>query len=46
MKYLTLVSTVAAIDGLMTPEEYQFMGFVSEYGRSYATRAEYEFRLA
>ena len=32
--------------GLMTEAEYEFMGFVSSYGRSYATKAEYNFRLA
>ena len=31
---------------IMTEEEYQFMSFISEYGRSYATKAEYQFRLA
>lgn len=49
MKFAILASAVAAFnlnDGLMTPEEYEFMGFVSKYGRSYATKAEYNFRLA
>jgi len=31
---------------IMTNEEYEFINFVSKYGRSYATKAEYKFRLA
>ena len=49
MKFALLASAVAAhnlTEGLMTAEEYEFMGFVSTYGRSYATKAEYNFRLA
>ena len=49
MKFALLASAVAAhnlTEGLMTAEEYEFMGFVSSYGRSYATKAEYNFRLA
>ena len=30
---------------LMAPEEYALMSFITEYGRSYATTAEYKFRL-
>ena len=38
---------VASIQGtIMTEEEYQFMGFITKYGRSYATKSEYNFRLA
>ena len=29
----------------MAPEEYAFMSFITEYGRSYGTTAEYKFRL-
>ena len=49
MKFAALAGAVTAhnlTEGLMTPEEYAFMGFVSSYGRSYATKAEYNFRLA
>ena len=40
----TFVSSSAAAYQLMTPLDYEFMGFVSENGRSYATREEYNFR--
>ena len=30
---------------LMAPEEYAFMSFITEFGRSYGTTAEYKFRL-
>jgi len=36
---------VAAADELLSATEYKFMSFVTEYGRSYATKAEYDFRL-
>ena len=29
---------------LMQPSDYEFMKFVSEYGKSYGTKAEFEFR--
>ncbi len=31
---------------LMTPEDYKFMEFVTEYGKSYGTVAEFQFRSA
>ena len=31
-------------DSLMTPEDYKFMDHVSKYGKSYASRAEYDMR--
>jgi C1A family cysteine protease len=49
MKFALLAGAAAAhnlTEGVMTTEEYEFMGFVSSYGRSYATKAEYNFRLA
>ena len=30
---------------IITAEEHQFFNFIAEYGRSYSTKAEYEFRL-
>ena len=30
----------------MTPEDYEFIDFVSKYGKSYGTKAEFEFRAA
>ena len=38
-----LVATASASD-LMTEHDYKFMSFVNHHGRSYATKAEYEFR--
>ena len=49
MKFAALVGAAAAHNlqnDLISATEYQFMGFVSAYGRSYATTAEYNFRLA
>ena len=37
---------VAKLNGqLITQEEYDFMGFITKYGRSYASKAEYNFRF-
>merc|ERR1711990_1021204 len=33
-------------ESIMTPEEYQFMSHIVEYGKTYGTREEYNFRLA
>jgi hypothetical protein len=30
--------------GLMTPEDYEFMAYITEYGKFYATKEEYKFR--
>jgi C1A family cysteine protease len=50
VKFAALVGAAAAHnladEGLISATEYEFMGFVSSYGRSYATKAEYNFRLA
>jgi len=49
MKFAALIAAASAhnlTEGVMTATEYEFMGFVSSYGRSYATKAEYNFRLA
>ena len=46
MKFIVAAALglVSAKTELMTAEDYQFMKFVSEHGRSYATKAEFEFR--
>jgi hypothetical protein len=31
---------------LMTAEDHEFIRYVAEYGKSYGTKAEYEFRAA
>jgi C1A family cysteine protease len=43
----TLFASVSAhkIGELMTETDYKFMNFVAKHGRSYGTRAEYNFRL-
>jgi hypothetical protein len=33
-------------DQLMTAQDYEFMKFVTEYGKTYGTKAEFEFRSA
>jgi hypothetical protein len=40
-----LLGAVSAFEA-MDSAEYQFMKFITEHGRSYATRAEYNFRLS
>jgi cathepsin F len=32
--------------GLMTHEDYEFIKYVANYGKSYGTKAEFEFRAA
>ena len=46
MKFAVLVGTAAALgsDGMMLEEDYKFMEYVTMYGRSFATKAEFEFR--
>jgi len=44
MKFIiAALATVSAHD-LMTSADYKFMEFVTEHGKSYATKAEFEFR--
>ena len=45
MKFSLLVAGASAAT-LMTPEDYKFMEYVTEYGKSYGTVAEFEFRSA
>jgi len=46
MNVKSLIATVAVASAseLMETGDYQFMQFVSEYSRSYGTKAEFEFR--
>ena len=44
MKFATIMG-VAAAEELLSATEYKFMSFVSDHGRSYATKAEYNFRM-
>ena len=50
MKFAAIIGAAAAHNlaetGLISEAEYEFMGYVTNYGRSYATKAEYNFRLA
>jgi len=45
---LALIGAVSAatMETLIPKVEYEFMGFITEHNRSYATTAEYKFRLA
>lgn len=36
---------IAALLGLVSANEAEFMEYINEYGKSYATREEYQFRL-
>ena len=47
MKYAVaaLIATTTA-HKLMTENEQKFMSYVTEYGKNYATQAEYKFRFA
>jgi hypothetical protein len=45
MKYAALIALVGASD-LMEAADYKFMEFVTKHGKSYGTRAEYDFRAA
>ena len=50
MKFAALVATVSAYGLNSTDEisavEYNFMGYLSNFNKSYGTVAEYQFRLA
>jgi C1A family cysteine protease len=43
-KLLAAVGLRQGADQLMTAQDYEFMSFVTEYGKTYATKAEFEFR--
>jgi len=47
-KFLTTAAASLGLkdSGIMAPEEYAFINFISEHGKNYGTRAEYNFRLA
>ena len=42
---LASVSAEHFLSEVITPEELAFMKYVSEYGKSYGTKAEFRFRL-
>ena len=49
MKFATIIAGASAHNlsqDLISAEEYAFMGYITKYGRSYATKSEYSFRLA
>lgn len=41
---IALVASVAMATPLLTAEDKQFMEYVVQHGKSYATKEEYEFR--
>jgi cathepsin L len=43
-KLLAAVGMKHGQDQLMTAQDYEFMRFVTEYGKTYGTKAEFEFR--
>jgi len=43
---LVASATAHTNDGLMSENMYKFMDFISNHGRSYATKAEFDFRFA
>jgi len=45
MKFAAIMG-IAAAEELLSATEFKFMNFITEHGRSYATKAEYSFRLA
>ena len=45
MKYAALIALAGASD-IMEAADYKFMEFVTREGKSYGTKAEYEFRAA
>jgi hypothetical protein len=47
--FLSLVSSQELFldnSGLMTHEDYEFIKYVANFGKSYGTKAEFEFRAA
>jgi len=44
MKFAAMMGAASAHE-LLSATEYKFMSFITEHGRSYATKAEYDFRL-
>jgi C1A family cysteine protease len=48
MKFATalLIGAVSANQGLLTEDDYEFFRYVANYGKSYGTKAEFEFRAA
>jgi len=40
------IALMSAKDELITPHERQYFDYISNFGKSYGTKAEYKFRLA
>jgi C1A family cysteine protease len=45
MKYAALIAATTAME-VMDSGDYKFMEFITEHGKSYGTRAEFDFRAA
>jgi hypothetical protein len=45
MKIVFALLGIVSSYQLVAPEEYEFMKFITTHGRSYGTKAEYNFRL-
>lgn len=41
-----LLVASASADAIISENEYKFMGYITKFGKSYGTVAEYRFRLA
>lgn len=46
INYQAPESTNLFLSDVMTAEDYEFIRYVSKYGKSYGTKAEFEFRSA
>ena len=46
LNYQAPKSTNLFLSDVMTAEDYEFIRYVSKYGKSYGTKAEFEFRAA
>ena len=46
LNYQAPESTNLFLSDVMTAEDYEFIRYVSKYGKSYGTKAEFEFRSA
>ena len=45
-KLLTTIGVKQQADELMTAADYEFMKYITEYGKHYGTKAEYQYRLS
>jgi len=46
LNYQAPETTNLFLSDVMTPEDYEFIRYVAKYGKSYGTKAEFEFRSA